>query len=101
MVFCEVDMMKFTKKGSELSMNMIIIAAIALLVLVILAVMLLNTGNDISDTTGCAGLGGKCCSSCGQGACQEGGKVFNVHNVAGDGSCDNAKCCISVGGNRN
>lgn len=48
------------KKAQGLSMNVIIIAAIALLVLVILAVLLLRAGGSIDTGTSCEGLGGIC-----------------------------------------
>ena len=52
-------MMK-SKKGADLSMNVIIIAAIALLVLVILAVLLFRSGGQVSEGTSCTGYGGQC-----------------------------------------
>jgi uncharacterized protein YoxC len=50
------------KKGVELSMNVIIIAAIALVVLVILVVLVLNQAGKVSPATECTG--GQCLSSC-------------------------------------
>ena len=47
------------KKG-ELSVNIIIVAAIALIILVILAVLLFKTGNDLRLGTSCQGLQGIC-----------------------------------------
>lgn len=47
------------KKG-ELSVNIIIVAAIALIILVILAVLLFKTGNDLRVGTSCQGLQGVC-----------------------------------------
>ena len=49
-----------SKKAQGLSMNVIIIAAIALLVLVILAVLILRAGTQVSDQTACEGVGGGC-----------------------------------------
>lgn len=57
---CEVFTMLNNKKGSDLSMNVIIIAAIALLVLVILAVLLFRSGGQVSAGTQCEGFGGVC-----------------------------------------
>lgn len=51
------------KKG-DLSINIIVIAAIALLVLIILAVLILRTGGRVETGTGCAGLGGACRDEC-------------------------------------
>jgi len=54
------------KKGTELSMNLIIIAAIGLLVLVILAVLVIGSGNKaVSGMKSCNVLGGTCETSCG------------------------------------
>ena len=54
------------KKGVELSMNVIIIAAIGLLVLVILAVLVINASGKIQGTQqSCNVLGGICQASCG------------------------------------
>ena len=52
-----------TKKG-DLSINIIIVAAIALLVLIILAVLILRTGNRVDVGTRCEALGGNCESEC-------------------------------------
>jgi hypothetical protein len=50
------------KKG-DLSINIIIVAAIALLILVIIAVLLFrNVANPLSDN--CMASGGKCVESC-------------------------------------
>jgi len=52
------------KKG-ELSINIIIVAAIALLILVIIAVLLFRSGGDINQgTQTCEGIGGQCMGSC-------------------------------------
>jgi len=49
------------KKGVELSMNVIIIAAIGLLVLVILAVLVINSSSKVPGATqSCAVQGGIC-----------------------------------------
>jgi len=47
------------KKG-DLSINIIIIAAIALLVLVILSILLFRSGTSIQQGTSCSGVGGVC-----------------------------------------
>ena len=50
------------KKG-DLSINIIIIAAIALIILVIIAVLLFRSGNSIVIGTSCLGIGGTCIAS--------------------------------------
>ena len=78
------------KKGVELSMNLIIVAAIALLVLVIIAILVLRGGSNIAEGTGCtAKAGGQCVASdidCGTG------KI-----VLPGGGCpeQSPKCCIN------
>ncbi|MFH1589979.1 MAG: hypothetical protein ABIB43_05415 [archaeon] len=48
------------KKGQGISINVIIIAAIALLVLVILAVLIGGSGRDLAKGTKCITAGGVC-----------------------------------------
>lgn len=88
-------MMRFNKKGTELSMNVIIIAAIAILVLVILAVFVFRTGNQVDKGTGCESLGGKCMPA----PCGSTNPTYKIHNVALDGTCsvDVYQCCMSLG----
>ena len=47
-------------KRGELSMEVIIIAAIALLVLVILSILIIRSTGDVGEQTGCLGVGGTC-----------------------------------------
>jgi hypothetical protein len=47
------------KKG-DLSINIIIVAAIALIILVILSVLIFGTGISLRKSTECAGLSGQC-----------------------------------------
>lgn len=47
------------KKG-DLSINIIVIAAVALLVLVILSILLFRSGNDVNHARTCEGVGGIC-----------------------------------------
>ena len=56
-----------SKKGVELSMNVIIIAAIGLLVLIILAVMVINSGGKLQQgiSGSCSAKSGICKPSCG------------------------------------
>lgn len=83
--------MKQNKKGTELSMNVIIIAAIGLLILVILAMFIFRSGKQVDKGTGCAALGGSCMSvpHCASGS---------INNVAAALSCDvpGQKCCTPI-----
>jgi hypothetical protein len=78
------------KKGVELSMNLIIVAAIALLVLVIIAILVLRGGTNIAEGTACtAKPGGQCVAAdqdCGTGQI-----------VLPGGGCpaQTPKCCIN------
>ncbi len=89
---CEVITMMNNKKGADLSMNVIIIAAIALLVLVILAVLLFRSGGQVSEGTQCTGFGGQCHS-------QGNGPNNFIRNPAFDGECESSGqvCYVPLG----
>ena len=74
------------KKGQGISMNVIIIAAIALLVLVILSVLVLNTGGKIGLGTSCDGIQGSDCRD----VCEE-GYITEITKSCTDKT---EKCCI-------
>ena len=82
--------MIMNKKG-DLSINIIIVAAIALIILVIISVLVFNTGGSISEGTSCEGIGGTCATACSE----IGGGTFVRHPTA---SCvDEATvCCIPL-----
>lgn len=76
------------KKKGDLSMNMIIIAAISLLVLAIIAYLIFGASGNIKDGTSCSGE----CVSKGSGCPSK----FPV--PATGISCDDGEvCCISLG----
>ena len=78
------------KKG-DLSINIIIIAAIALLVLIILAVLILRTGNRVDVGTSCNALGGSCEEEC---------DLTAGYFVDSGGSCPQEQvCCRRLGSN--
>ena len=66
------------KKGSELSMNVIIIAAIGVLILVILAMFIFRTGRNVEVSTGCSAM---------QGVCYPGDGVHTIPYPPGDVEC--------------
>ena len=83
-----------SKKGQGLSMNVIIIAAIALLVLVILAVLILRAGSGVTQGTGCSGVGGTCAGSCDE---LDGVYVKNLPNSGRGGGCqEDEDCCVPL-----
>ena len=83
-----------SKKAQGLSMNVIIIAAIALLVLVILAVLILRAGRGITEGTGCEGVGGSCVDDCGD---MDGLYVKNIPNSGRSGGCqEDESCCVPL-----
>lgn len=47
------------KKG-DLSINIIVVAAIAMLILVIISVLVFRAGTGVTEGTSCEGLGGVC-----------------------------------------
>ena len=72
------------KKGVELSMNVIIIAAIALVVLVILVVLVLNQAQKVPGATSCQSP-----LSC-KGSCDtEAGETVVIYEKCADGQV----CC--------
>lgn len=76
------------KKAQGMSMNVIIIAAIALLVLVILSVIFIGRmGGFGEETAGCATRGGTCYS----GSCPAGTTPFSAKCEEGE------SCCLPIG----
>ena len=78
-------------KRGELSMEVIIIAAIALLVLVILSVLILRSGVSVSDGTGCE-------SGSVQGKCTAKDTPCETGYIPGVNTCSGTdmKCCIPL-----
>lgn len=70
-------------RRGELSMEVIVIAALALLVLVILAVLVIRSGVQANAAQKCESLGGECRSSCGPGEAR-------TLNACGE----DQECCI-------
>ncbi len=81
------------KKAQGISMNVIIIAAIALLVLVILSVLVLRSGGELSKGSGCEGVGGVCKYQ--EEQCPPNFVKSSLHSCEGQ----NQKCCIPLGTN--
>lgn len=82
------------KKGVELSVNVIIIAAISLIVLVLLAFLVIRAGGGVTKGTQCESLGGHCRIDCNQGewfdpskSCATEGEVIGEE-----------KCCFGSNG---
>jgi len=76
------------KKASELSINVIIVTAIALLVLAVLAYLLLGAADKGGQGTKCTGIGGVCQSECA-------GTDYPVHNAPFDADCSGDQhCCV-------
>jgi hypothetical protein len=48
------------RTGQGISINVVVIAAIALLILVILSVLVIRTGGKVNQGTSCEALGGTC-----------------------------------------
>ncbi|MBR9700263.1 hypothetical protein GOV11_00150 [Candidatus Woesearchaeota archaeon] len=72
------------KRRGELSMEVIIIAAIALLVLVILAVLVLRAGGNVAKE--CSNVGGMCESFCDS----------STHITTPNSCPDDLKCCVPL-----
>ncbi len=79
------------KKGSELSMNLIIIAAIAVLILVILTVFVLRSSGNLDKSTGCSAMNGKCYPD----------TIHKIRYIPGDKECAPGKCYIALASSEN
>ena len=81
------------KKG-ELSINIIIVAAIALIILVIISVLVFRTGGQLNRGTSCTGVQGQCISdgeSCSD-ISYDGTETWIQHPTA---NCpQDQKCCV-------
>ncbi|MFA6073073.1 MAG: hypothetical protein WC758_03100 [Candidatus Woesearchaeota archaeon] len=80
------------KKG-DLSINIIIVAAIALIILVILSVLIFGTGGDIRKSTACEGIGGNCY---GVDSCSENNDDVNtyIRHPTARCSIEGDICCV-------
>jgi hypothetical protein len=78
------------KKG-DISMNMIIMAIIALLVLAIVAFLIFRAGGDVEEAKSCQILGGDCQSG---NACDD---DFPVRSPGGTCSEPEQFCCVKLG----
>jgi hypothetical protein len=83
------------KKG-DLSINIIIVAAIALIILVIISVLIFGTGSNLRKSTSCAGVSGQCIAdgeSCSDKNGEPEGSFWIRHLTA---ACPNEGevCCI-------
>ncbi len=80
-------------KKAELSINLIVIAAIALLILVIISVLIFGAGGDIVSGTSCEGIGGFC--EFPDARCGEFGNYVEHHTA----HCPSEMptCCVPLG----
>jgi hypothetical protein len=77
------------KRGVELSMNVIIIAAIALIVLVVLVILVTRGALNVQSGTGCTSAGGAC-QAVGEGeTCQS---QYNLQSL-GQKDCKIGELC--------
>ena len=83
------------KKG-DLSINMIIVAAIALIILVIIAVLIFGMGNDINTGTSCTGaVNGICIPNTDSCSDQGDGTISYMRDMTS--SCPKEQiCCIKA-----
>lgn len=85
------------KKG-DLSINIIVVAAIAMVILVIISVLIFRTGSNLTEGTSCEGLSGAGCEPAGVSCAQYGqavGEIWVGHPTA---SCPPQQiCCIKQG----
>ncbi len=80
-------------KGQGISINTIVVAAIALLVLVVLSVVFLGRfGVFTQQSADCENKGGTCTS----GACPSGTSTYSAWNCPETASGASQSCCIKV-----
>jgi len=77
------------RKGMELSMNMIIVAVLALLVLGIIAYLLINGTTNWNKSTKCENQGGSCEDLSSGKGCPDAYPLISAY------SCDNKKTCCT------
>jgi len=87
------------KKGIEISMNVIIVAAIGLLVLVVLSVIFLGRMGGVSENlSNCEVQGGKCAVQC--GSLDYGTENHQAKNPTiscpDDAAGDKQVCCLPI-----
>lgn len=85
-------MFKNQRKGIELTMNLVIIAAISLLVLIILAFMLMKGFGGWNSGTTCSSQGGQCMIKC------EGSYPVSSLYTCGKNNLAGSHCCVNIGG---
>lgn len=76
------------RKGQGISINVIIIAAIALLVLVILSVLLIRSGGEL--VVECTDVNGQCADSCSE--------IDGLYTKYATGQCadEDQVCCVPI-----
>ncbi len=92
------------KKAQGMSMNVIIIAALALIVLVILAVVFMNKiGGFVTETDSCENNGGRCVynapagsNPCGEYEAKKSGRSYICPGSDFESDEDNGICCVGV-----
>ena len=89
------------KKG-DLSINIIVIAAIALIILVIMSVLLFQSGGNLRRGTSCEGVGGVCVDRTQFRTCAEyaewgsyDGQNYRRHTTAACPTQDEL-CCVRI-----
>ena len=85
-------------KKAELSVNLIVIAAIALLILVILSVLIFGAGGNIVTGTSCEGIGGVCIYGDDLRDCRDiYGEGATLHRTAKCPDREQQVCCLPMG----
>jgi hypothetical protein len=83
------------KKGVEISMSTIIVAAIGLLVLVVLSAIFLGRAGKVGEQVAdCEVQGGKCAENC--GSIEDGTEDYPRANPLLKCSEEGQKCCIPI-----
>ena len=82
------------KRAQGISINVIVIAAVALLVLVVLAAVFLGRfGGFSAESSSCKSQGGTC-----QGACPTGTTEFSAASCEPTAGGSSQRCCLAIQG---
>jgi hypothetical protein len=87
------------KKG-DLSINIIVVAAIAMIILVVISVLVFRSGGQLNKARSCEGIpGGICIDRALEGSCREYGDWMGqsyTHNPTAGCERDGYICCVPL-----
>lgn len=92
-------MLIMNKKG-DLSINIIVVAAIAMIILVVISVLVFRTGGDLNKSRSCDGIpGAVCIDPALDGSCREYGEYMGQsysRNPTASCAVKEEICCVQI-----